>query len=477
MSTKAQLSITFASLFGAIVIALAVSFYVAEKNDAYQRIDAALQVATGATAMSAEHELSEHSTKAAGERDLQSVLDESKSSALNDTEILVCEGSRDAAYKPGLERKINLCEVQRDLLENRSNTNGLRVATIGLMVPKFKTSYVVYAVKPLAPVLERLHGVRVQLFILVPLGLLVASLAGYFLASRTLRPLHELTRTIDAVTSSDLTARVPVTRKSGEIGILVERFNSLLVRLEQAFNVQRRFMADASHQIRTPITVALAAAQVISRDSNADLQECKESLKVIERQMLQLRRIVEDMFFLSQADTASLKIERNEIYLDDAISDAVRPAMALAGPKKQTLNVSALPSAKCLGDVDLLTQAVLILLENAVKYAPPQGVVDIALFERSQYWICSVTDNGPGISKPAQSRIFERFFRENRAGSDAGGAGLGLAIAKSIAENHSGTITLVASEPGRTTFEIAIPASPGSEILDDAHANSLAVRM
>jgi signal transduction histidine kinase len=477
MSTKAQLSITFASLFGAIVIALAVSFYLAEKNDAYQRLDAALQVATSATAMSAEHELSEHSTKAAGERDLQSVLDESKSSALNDTEILVCEGRRDAAYKPGLGPEIDLCEMPSDLLKNRSNTDGLRLATIGLIAPKFKASYVVYAVKPIAPVLERLHIVRLRLFILVPLGLMVASLAGYFLASRSLHPLHELTQTIDAVTSSDLSARVPMKRKSGEIGTLVERFNSLLARLEQAFNVQRRFMADASHQIRTPITVALAAAQVISRDSNSDLQDCKESLEVIERQMLQLRRIVEDMFFLSQADTASLKIARGEIYLDDAISDAVRSAMALAGAKKQTLKVSALPEAKCLGDVDLLTQAIVILLHNAVKYTPPQGVVEVALFERTRYWICSVTDNGPGISKSAQSRIFERFFRENRPGSDAGGAGLGLAIAKSIVENHSGTIALLASDPGQTTFEIAIPVAKEAVIPDEVQANSLAVRI
>ena len=125
-----------------------------------------------------------------------------------------------------------------------------------------------------------------------------------------------------------------------EIGVLGLRFNSLLERIEKTFNVQGRFMADASHQIRTPVTVALAAAQVTSRDSNASLPDCKDSLQIVEHQMLQLRRTVADMFFLSQADTASLKVDRKEMYLDDAVFDAVRAAKDLAREKQQFLKVS-----------------------------------------------------------------------------------------------------------------------------------------
>jgi signal transduction histidine kinase len=194
--------------------------------------------------------------------------------------------------------------------------------------------------------------------------------------------------------------------------------------------------------------------------------------------MLQLRRAIEDMFFLSQSDSASLKLERKEMYLDDAVSDAIRAARALSREKQQVFKASSLPEAGCLGDADLLKQAIMILLHNSVKFTPLGGNIEVALSRREKHWVCSVTDNGTGISKAAQAQVFERFFRENRPGNEAtAGAGLGLAIAKSIVENHDGTLTLVESRPGRTTFEIAIPVLEKGTSPDGVHANSFPVRI
>jgi signal transduction histidine kinase len=276
-----------------------------------------------------------------------------------------------------------------------------------------------------------------------------------------------------------MSARVHV-NSGGEIALLVRRFNSLLDRLEHAFKLQRTFMADASHQIRTPVTAALAAAQVVGRAPNATLQDCKESLAVVENQMSQMRRTIEDMFFLSQADTDSLDIRRQEIFLDDAVSDAVRSARPLAAAKQQTLEVETLPEARCSGDQDLLRQVVLSLMENAIKYTPAGGCIGVSLERRGDHWVCSVTDNGPGISPTAQSQIFERFFRERRPGTESlPGSGLGLAIAKSIMEAHNGSVTLVSSQPGCTTFALAITttALEAVECNTRVQANSLAVRM
>jgi signal transduction histidine kinase len=478
MSTRIQLSLTFACLFGAIIVALAFFSYVVRRHDVYQRLDAELRVAAGATAMSAEHELNEHPTKPAGERDLQSVLDESKSFALADTEIVVCDGRREAAHKFGVSGGIDLCKAGVDSSTGKADAGRLKVATADVSVPKFGTTYVVYAAKPIGPFLRQLDRLRVSLIVIVPLGLVIAAVAGYLLAARSLQPLRELARTVDEVSASDLSARVCVSNGGGELGMLVRRFNSLLGRLEQAFSFQRRFMADASHQIRTPVTVALAAAQVISRASSPNVQECGDSLQVIEKQMLQLRRIVEDMFFLSQADSAALAIKREEMYLDDAVIEAVQSAIPLASAREQDLSLSKLPEALCLGDKQLLAQAILILLDNAVKYTPLRGAIEVRLSEREGYWLCSIIDNGPGISEAAQPRIFERFFQERKSGAQAlGGAGLGLPIAKSIVESHSGTITLVASEPDGTTFEIAIPVFCRSTPPEEAYANPLAVRI
>jgi signal transduction histidine kinase len=362
-------------------------------------------------------------------------------------------------------------------LINGATLNGFRIATRNLRAPKFNTVYQICAAKPIASTMTPLARIRVGLFVFVPIGLGLAGFAGYLLATKSLRPLKQLAQTVDAVTSSDLSARVKLSNKDDEIGTLGRRFNSLLDRLEEAFTLQRRFMADASHQIRTPVTIALAAAQVTSRDPHADLHDCKDALHMIEHQMLQLRRAVEDMFFLSQADVSPLKLERKEMYLDDAVSDAIRAAKVLSQEKQQTLKLSDLPEAACLGDADLLAQAVLILLDNSVKFTPVGGHIEVALSRREKSWVCSVTDNGVGISEAARARIFERFFRENRPGNTAAGAGLGLAIAKSIIEAHDGTLTLVESRPGWTKFEIAIPVLERETSADGVHANSLPVRI
>jgi signal transduction histidine kinase len=476
MSARARLTISFTALFGAIVIALAVAAYVLVKNDTYLKLDATLHVATSVTAMSAEHELSEHPTRFGGERDLQLVLDESGSSALGDIQILVREGRRIAAYKPGVQNGFDLREIPADALKDGITVQGFRIAARNFRAPQFGATYQIYSAKPLAPAIAQLARIRVGLVVFVPIGLGLAGLAGYLLAERSLRPLKKLAQTVDAVTSSDLSARVKLSNQGDEIGTLGLRFNSLLDRLEAAFTLQRRFMADASHQIRTPVTIALAAAQVTRRDTNATPRDCKDSLHIIENQMLQLRRTVEDMFFLSQADAAPLKLELKEMYLDDALSDALRAAKELSRDKLQTLRLSGVPEAECLGDADLLKQAVLILLDNSVKFTPAGGEIEVALARRGKRWVCSVTDSGAGISDAAQARIFERFYREIRAGDEAG-AGLGLAIAKSIVESHGGTLALVESRPGRTTFEIAIPILARETMPDGVHANSLPVRM
>ncbi len=475
MSIRAKLSIAFGCLFGTIVIALALASYIVERAYAYQRLDAALQVASGATAMSAEHELNEHSTRAAGERDLQSVLNESNSFALTDTEIQVCDGGRVAASRSAPQYKVNLCDSQGRAPRWNTSLPSVRVTDVQLSVPKFGVTYKIYAAKPAFPVVTQLAHIRFALLIGVPVGFALAGFVGYSLAKRYLRPLEELLQTIDSLSSSDLSARVNVSNDKDDVGRLGTGFNRLLDRLEEAFSLLRRFMADAGHQIRTPVTVSLAAAQVTTRDPTTGLQDCKESLRIVEQQMLQLRHIVEDMFFLAQADSASLSVEMCEVFLDDVVSDAVRSIRPLASAKQQTIRLNSLPEAKCLGDEELLRQAVVVLLDNAVKYAAAGGTIQVAVFEQGYNWACSVCDNGPGIPPAAQPHIFERFFRQPPNAEKSSGAGLGLSIAKAITEKHSGVIRLRESAPGKTVFEIAIPALASNATAEAVQANSLAV--
>ncbi|HSU58544.1 MAG TPA: ATP-binding protein [Bryobacteraceae bacterium] len=479
VSIRARLTLYFTVLFGVIVVGLAVASYLLFAHDTYSKLDSALRIAVSTTASLGEHEMNESPTKAAAEAELQSVLLEKHNTPLPDTQILVREGDRQAAYKPDeLPTTPDLPKIPAAQLNRASDLQGLRIAHRRLDIPKFNARYQISAAKPLAPVQAEISDFRIALLILVPLGLGLAALAGYLLARRSLSPLRELTETIAATTSSDLTAGVNLTTSQDEIGRLARQFNRLLERLEIAFTSQRRFMADASHELRTPVSVALSAAQVTVRDPHRSVSDCDEALEVIEHQMLRLRRIVDDMLFLSQADVASPGKDNSELFLDEAVSEASRSASALARAKQQNLILDELPEARCLGDQDLLTRAILILLDNAIKFTPPGGEIRVGLQRRATYWVCSVTDSGVGIPEAAQPHIFERFFRgDSPTGQTNTGAGLGLAIARSIVESHAGNIRLVSSRPGATSFEIAIPALDLPMKPPGIQAKSFAVRM
>lgn len=459
MSIKGRLTIWFTLLFGLLVIALSLAAYVMVRAEAYSRLDAALQVAVGATAMSADHEMDEHAKKADGEADLQAVLSDSGTAILRKTQILVRDGNRTVAYKPG-EQGPDLRKLRGDQWRDGARIAGLRIASRRLRVEKFNTTYSIVSAQPLASALAYEETVRLSLLVTVPGGLFLAGVGGYLLARRSLGPLNQFEAVIDGIRSTDLSARVTCASGASEITSLGSHFNALLSRLEEAFTLQRRFMADASHQIRTPLTVALAAAQLTNSDESATLEDYRAALRKVEKQMLQLRRILADMFFLSQADLARLQVEQKEVYLDDVVEEAASGALELLRQKQQTLTMNALPDARCLGDRDLLTQALLILLDNAVKFTSQGGLIEILLSARGRDWTCAVMDNGIGIPGEHKARIFERFFQasvpEGKAERES--AGLGLAIAKAIVESHGGKLILAESRPGRTVFEMSIPA-------------------
>ena len=480
MSTRTRLTLYFTLLFGVIVVGLATASYVFVRHSLYSELDAKLRVAVEGTSMSAEHEFDEHNFRSAAEADLQAVLNGRHTAALPDPQILVLQGTRVAAYSKSEHATVDLRAVPAALLKAGGGFNDIRIAQHALPVPKFHTVYQVYAGASALPVREQLRRLGLTLLLLVPVGLMLAALSGYAWARSSLAPLSELLFTIEAVTSTDLSARVPLSRHDDEISRIGKRFNGLLLRLEAALESQRRFMADASHELRTPITVALAAAQVTSRDPVRQQIDSDEALRVIEEQMQRMRRTVEDLLFLSQSDASAPELMTEEMYLDDVASDASRSAQALARARQQRVLIHPLPEAPIQGNPDLLRQVLLILLDNAVKFTPVGGQIELAILRRQDWWVCQVTDNGRGIPAKAQPRIFDRFYRAQSDGiaEATSGSGLGLAVAKVIVERHGGTLMLAQSRPGFTCFEMSLRASnQGEQIPAALHANSLAVKI
>jgi signal transduction histidine kinase len=197
-------------------------------------------------------------------------------------------------------------------------------------------------------------------------------------------------------------------------------------------------------------------------------EEYRESLAVLHEEAQRLARVVEDLFTLTRADAGEYRLAQNDFYLDELVADCVRATRALAQAKNITLVAATAEEMPVRGDEDLLRRMILNLLDNAIKYTPAGGSISVACDSARDGYELSVTDSGPGIPVDMQSRIFERFFRADRARSRTG-AGLGLSIARWIAEAHLGRIELVRSDATGSKFSVRIPAS--SDILPSSGAS------
>lgn len=316
-----------------------------------------------------------------------------------------------------------------------------------------------YSLRDIDDVLQR---VRAIFLLVIPLLLLTASFGGYSLARRSLAPVAAMSAQAALITVSNMHERLPVGGGDELVG-LASVVNGLLDRLQNAFDQQRRFVTDASHELRTPTAVVRTEADItLSRDHREE-SEYRESVTVIQDAAQRLTRIVDDLFLLSRADSGHLVMRRSALYLEDLVHDASRAVTGVAHQRGVDIAVRELAEAPFDGDADLLGRLLLNLLDNAIKYSPSGAQVDVSLQRRHGHFEIRVGDAGPGIPIESQAKVFERFYRVDNARSRAetsatSGAGLGLAIARRIAEVHDGSVDIAESRPGRTEFLVMLPA-------------------
>lgn len=336
---------------------------------------------------------------------------------------------------------------------------------------------VLTGIAPLRDIEEVLARIRGSFAVAIPLLLAVAAAGGYFLARRSLAPVAVMGARAAAITDANLHERLPVVTPHDELGGLAIVVNSLLDRLERAFAQQRRFMADASHELRTPTAILHTEAQVTLAREHRSEGEYRESMQVVEQAAGRLTRIVDDLFLLARADAGHLVSRPRDLYLDDVVHDAARAARPLGERRGVRVELLAVVDAPFHGDADLLGRLLLNLLDNAIKFSTGGGTVTVALARREEgpgpHYDIRVVDDGPGISPEVQERVFERFFRGDPArgrleATETSGAGLGLAIARRIAEAHGGMLQLLSSRPGRTEFCLTLPVNAGAVAQDSA---------
>lgn len=325
-------------------------------------------------------------------------------------------------------------------------------------------NYTLVILRSLHPQQETLEEIEATFAWVIPIAILLASGGGYFLARKSLAPVVAMSSQAGRIGAANLHERLAIQNEKDELGHLARSFNHLLDRLSESFERQRRFMADASHELRTPVAILRGEAEVALSQQARSLEEYRESLSVLHHEAERLTRIVEDLFTLTRADAGQYPLQPRDFYLDELIAECVHSARTLALAKKIFLAFDAAPECPVHADESLLRRMFLNLLDNAIKYTPEGGRVAVECSRCSQEYAVSIADTGGGIPAELRPRIFERFFRadkaRSRAGSD-GGAGLGLAISRWIAEAHHGRLELTRSDSAGSTFTAYLPANPG----------------
>jgi heavy metal sensor kinase len=360
---------------------------------------------------------------------------------------------------------------------NRSfGSTPLRIVTLPVS-ERDHTLRIVQVASSLEDVEDALNTLLLILLITVPSALIMASLGGQFLAHKALKPVDQITQTARLITSQNLNQRIPPPRVKDEISRLIETLNDMITRLDQSFRQVKQFSSDASHELKTPLTILRGEVEVALRKDRAS-EEYQKVLASNLEEIGRMTQIVDELLLLSRADSGEIQLSRKEISLSEILREAIPHASLLA--RNKNLNIqAALPEGEVtiLGDRLRIRELFLNLIENAVKYTEEGGSVRVELtrnnsgshagnwgerpHEEQAFAEVRVVDTGIGISVEDQARIFDRFFRVDKARSrEQGGSGLGLSICKWIVEAHQGRLS-VESEVGKgSSFIVSLPLHP-----------------
>jgi len=326
--------------------------------------------------------------------------------------------------------------------------------------------YLVGVLAPMAPLQQEHRELLRSLMVGIVVALAVAAVGGWLLSKPALRPLSAMAQQATQVSERNIAARLTAPNQRDELGRLATAFNGLLDRLAAALSSQRQFMAEASHQLRTPVSVLRTTAEVTLRQAHRDEHDYREALGIVGEQSVRLARLVGAMLLLSRAEAGGRAIRPEPVYLDDLVADSARALAMIAAERQVRVVTSGQVDVPFVGDEELLRQMFMNLLDNAVRHTRRGGQVVADLQCRSRA-VIRIADEGAGIPDADRERIFERFTRLDE---HAGGAGLGLPIARWIAEAHGGTLELESSGPQGSAFVVTLPLAAAAPARDERAA-------
>ena len=340
--------------------------------------------------------------------------------------------------------------------EQSSDNKDLLVASLPAL-DRTGRHFLVEAGAPLEPVQVVLQRLLFWLALGLPLVLAAAVAGGHVLVTRALAPVETMGRSAEQISLRNLSQRLPVAPTGDELQRLSVSLNHMIARLEDAFQQNRRFMADASHELRTPLTVIRGELEAMAQQTSIN-PTVRDTLGNVLEEVERLARIVESLFALAKLEAGEARTKWDRFDLSKLATSTAEQMCLLAEDKSISISCQAPASVPVEGDSARLKQVVVNLLDNAIKYTPSGGAVRLMVGASGEKAVLQVSDNGIGIPAAEQARVFERFFRVDKARSrDLGGAGLGLAIVKSICAAHGGSVELQSVEGQGSRFQVELP--------------------
>ena len=303
--------------------------------------------------------------------------------------------------------------------------------------------------------LDRLRTFSFEALIVLFFASLVV---GWVVAGRVLAPIGRITGVAREIQATDLSRRIRLQGPNDELKQLADTFDAMLARIDAAFAAQQQFLADASHELRNPLAIIRTNADLALTDKDPQVDELRQAVVVVKRASDRMARLVDDLLALARREAPTFAIE--QVDLGRAVNEASEEFLAPAEARGIVLDRAVAPGVVVMGDGDALKRAVANLLENAVRLAPASSRIRLAVgSERGLAWV-TVSDEGPGIAPEHQPRVFDRFWRADKARSRAdGGTGLGLSIVRQIAQSHGGDVQLQSKLGVGSTFTIWLPVA------------------
>ena len=455
MKIRQKLTLQFFLMASVIMLLFSLAVYIASadyrRDDFYQRLES--------RAISTARLLIEVDEVDA---DLLTKIEEDNPVSLPDEKIIIFNYKNEIVYSTDTR---NVILYDDDLL-TRIRTSGEvrtksgRYELMGILFPEEYNRFVVLSAARDIYGFDKMKNLRTILLLLTGIFLVLFYPAGWLFAARSLSPISKVVDRVDKISISSLDLRVDEGNGKDELAHLAHTFNRMLERLETAFEVQKDFISNASHELRTPISVIQASLDVVEKEDGERLSPLSRQIfDDLKDEVRRMSRLTSSLLTLARADTGTMELNREQFGVEAVAQHVFRAMLPLAQGRGLKLELSLCREVELYADKDRITQLLMILMDNGIKFTPTGGQVTLLIDrEKNGAALLEVSDTGIGVSPEDRQHIFERFYRADKARSrEEGGAGLGLSIAAWIVNAHGGSIEARSGAGGGTVFRVLLP--------------------